>query len=44
MLTPAAYGLAIALNLFVVFIGARFLLQPEAAAAGYGVPAKPVPI
>ncbi|SCE83265.1 protein of unknown function [Micromonospora coriariae] len=41
MLTPAAYGLAIALNLFVVFIGARFLLQPEAAAAGYGVPAKP---
>jgi len=41
MLTPIAYGLAIVLNLFVVFIGARFLLQPEPAAAGYGVPAKP---
>ncbi|MFF5076149.1 DUF4267 domain-containing protein [Actinoplanes sp. NPDC000266] len=33
-----AYGLAIALDLFIVFIGVRFLLQPEAAAAGYGVP------
>ncbi|MFC4590246.1 DUF4267 domain-containing protein [Sphaerisporangium corydalis] len=41
MLTPIAYGLAIALNLLVVFIGARFLLVPVAAAAGYGVPAKP---
>ncbi|GLY87857.1 DUF4267 domain-containing protein [Actinoallomurus iriomotensis] len=40
MLTPLAYGLAIVLNLFVVFIGARFLLVPRAAAAGYGVPAK----
>nr|WP_238341488.1 DUF4267 domain-containing protein [Actinopolymorpha rutila] len=26
--------------MFVVFIGARFLLVPRAAAAGYGVPAK----
>ncbi|MEZ0070894.1 DUF4267 domain-containing protein [Planotetraspora sp. GP83] len=40
MLTPLAYGLAIVLNLFVVFIGLRFLLTPQAAAAGYGVPAK----
>jgi hypothetical protein len=41
MLTFLAYGLAIVLNLLVVFIGARFLLVPRAAAAGYGVPAKP---
>ncbi|MFF0865165.1 DUF4267 domain-containing protein [Nonomuraea sp. NPDC050227] len=40
MLTTLAYGLAIALNLLVVFIGARFLFVPVAAAAGYGVPAK----
>jgi hypothetical protein len=40
MLTAFAYGLAIVLDLFIVFIGARFLLAPEAAAAGYGVPAK----
>ena len=39
MLTYVAYGLAIALNLFVVFIGLRFLFVPHAAAAGYGVPA-----
>lgn len=41
MLTTTAYGLAIVLDLFVVFIGARFLFQPVAAATGYGVPAKP---
>ena len=41
MLTVLAYGLAIAINLFIIFIGARFLLAPEAAAAGYGVPSKP---
>ncbi|MEV0971308.1 DUF4267 domain-containing protein [Microtetraspora glauca] len=40
MLTPIAYGLAIVLTLFVIVIGARFLLAPQAAAAGYGVPAK----
>jgi Domain of unknown function (DUF4267) len=40
MLTAIAYGLAIVLNLFVLFIGVRFLLVPQAAAAGYGVPAK----
>ncbi|GAB1509237.1 DUF4267 domain-containing protein [Actinophytocola sp. KF-1] len=39
MLTYLAYGLAIVLNLFVVYIGLRFLVVPEAAAAGYGVPA-----
>lgn len=41
MLTPAAYGLALLLDLFVLVIGARFLLQPRAAAIGYGVPAEP---
>lgn len=41
MLVPVAYGLAVVLVLFVVFIGARFLGAPQAAAAGYGVPAKP---
>jgi hypothetical protein len=40
MLTTIAYGLAILLDVLVVFIGARFLLVPRAAAAGYGVPAK----
>ncbi|MFB9681892.1 DUF4267 domain-containing protein [Streptosporangium vulgare] len=41
MLTPIAYGLAVLLDLLVAFVGARFLLVPRAAAAGYGVPAKP---
>ncbi|GAB3446251.1 DUF4267 domain-containing protein [Actinophytocola sediminis] len=40
MLTPIAYGLAIALNLMILFIGLRFLFVPWAAASGYGVPAK----
>lgn len=40
MLTPIAYGLAIVLSLFITFIGLRFLLAPQASAAGYGVPAK----
>lgn len=40
MLTPLAYGLAIVLSLFVLFIGVRFLVAPRASAAGYGVPAK----
>jgi hypothetical protein len=38
MLSVLAYGLAIAINLFIIFIGARFLLAPAAAASGYGVP------
>ncbi|MEU4690042.1 DUF4267 domain-containing protein [Actinoplanes sp. NPDC023714] len=41
MITALAYGLAIVLNLFIVFIGARFLLSPAQAAAGYGVPSEP---
>src|SRR5512138_2113349 len=40
MLTAVACCLAVVLDLFVVFIGARFLIQPEAAAAGYGVPSQ----
>ena len=40
MLTTIAYGLAIVLNLFVLLIGVRFLLAPQAAAVGYGVPAR----
>lgn len=40
MLTYAAYGLAIALNLMLLFIGLRFLFVPLPSAAGYGVPAK----
>jgi len=41
MLSAVAYGLAVVLDLFIIFIGARFLLAPTIAAAGYGVPAKP---
>ncbi|MFC4020937.1 DUF4267 domain-containing protein [Micromonospora sp. GCM10011542] len=41
MLSTIAYGLAVVLSLFCVFIGARFLLAPRASAAGYGVPARP---
>jgi hypothetical protein len=41
MLTPIAYGLAIALDLLILLIGGRFLIAPRAAAAGYGVPANP---
>jgi hypothetical protein len=40
VLTTIAYGLAIVLDLFVLFIGVRFLLAPQASAAGYGVPAR----
>jgi hypothetical protein len=41
VLTTTAYSLAVVLDLFVILIGARFLLVPQPAAAGYGVPAKP---
>ena len=41
MLSITAYSLAVVLNLLLVFIGYRFLFAPGAAAAGYGVPAKP---
>lgn len=40
MFTPVAYGLAILLDLMILFIGFRFLLAPRPAAAAYGVPAK----
>lgn len=40
-MTVTAYTLAVVLDLFILFIGARFLLRPRLAAAGYGVPAKP---
>ncbi|MEV6614484.1 DUF4267 domain-containing protein [Streptomyces sp. NPDC051051] len=40
-MTVTAYTLAVVLDLFIVFIGARFLLQPRPSAAGYGVPAEP---
>jgi hypothetical protein len=40
LLTPIAYGLAIALNLMILFIGLNFLFAPWTAAKGYGVPAK----
>lgn len=40
-MTVTAYALAVALDLFIVFIGVRFLLRPRPSAAGYGVPAKP---
>ncbi|MER5756656.1 DUF4267 domain-containing protein [Streptomyces sp. NPDC002088] len=39
-MTATAYTLAVVLDLLVLFIGARFLLQPGPAATGYGVPAK----
>ncbi|BBA98535.1 putative membrane protein [Actinacidiphila reveromycinica] len=40
-MTVTAYTLAVVIDVFVLFIGGRFLLQPQAAAAGYGVPARP---
>ncbi|WP_327089790.1 DUF4267 domain-containing protein [Nonomuraea sp. NBC_01738] len=40
MFTGIAFGLAVILNLFIAFIGWRFLFQPMPAAAGYGVAAK----
>lgn len=38
MLSIVAYVLALILSLFIIWIGVRFLVQPHAAAAGYGVP------
>ena len=40
-MTVTAYTLAVVLNVFCLFLGYRFLFQPAAAAAGYGVPADP---
>ncbi|MFI5844516.1 DUF4267 domain-containing protein [Catenuloplanes sp. NPDC051500] len=41
MLAVLAYGLSAFLDVFIIVIGARFILAPNTAAAGYGVPAKP---
>jgi len=41
MLTATAYALTALIAAGLIFIGARFLLVPRAAAAGYGVPATP---
>jgi hypothetical protein len=38
--TATAYTLAAVLDVFILLVGARFLLQPRPAAAGYGVPAQ----
>ncbi|QKZ18550.1 DUF4267 domain-containing protein [Streptomyces chartreusis] len=40
-MTVTAYTLAVVLNLFCLFLGYRFVLQPASAATGYGVPARP---
>ncbi|WP_406440874.1 DUF4267 domain-containing protein [Streptomyces sp. NBC_00631] len=40
-MTVTAYTLAVLLDLFCLFLGYRFLFQPAAAAAGYGVAADP---
>jgi hypothetical protein len=40
-MTITAYTLAVVLDLFILFIGARFLLRPGPSAVGYGVPADP---
>ncbi|GHH15523.1 DUF4267 domain-containing protein [Streptomyces lanatus] len=40
-MTVTAYTLAVVLNLFCLFLGYQFLLQPASAATGYGVPARP---
>jgi hypothetical protein len=34
-MTVTAYTLAVVLNLFVLFMGARFLLQPRLSAVGH---------
>jgi len=39
--TGLAYGLSALVGVGIVVIGARFLLAPRAAAAGYGIPATP---
>ena len=41
MLTTIASIVSGVIGIAIIFIGARFLLAPQAAAAGYGVPAEP---
>lgn len=40
-MTATAYTLAGLIAAGIIFIGARFLVAPRIAAAGYGVPARP---
>jgi hypothetical protein len=37
-ITGLAYGLSALVGVGIIVIGARFLLAPRAAAAGYGLP------
>ena len=41
--TGLAYGLSALVGAGIIVVGARFLLAPRAAAAGYGLPAAPEP-
>ena len=41
MLTTLAFIVSGIIGVGIIFIGARFLLAPQAAAAGFGVPAEP---
>jgi hypothetical protein len=41
MLTTIAYAISGLIGVAIVLLGARFLLAPQAAAAGYGVPVAP---
>ncbi len=41
MLTIIASVVSGVIGIAIILIGARFLLAPQAAAAGYGVPAEP---
>jgi hypothetical protein len=41
MLTTVASIVSGVIGIAIILIGARFLLAPQAAAAGYGVPAEP---
>jgi hypothetical protein len=43
IITGLAYGLSALVGVGIIVIGARFLLAPRAAAAGYGLPAAPEP-
>ena len=41
--TGLAYALSAVVGMGIVVVGARFLIAPRAAAAGYGLPAVPEP-
>jgi len=43
MVATLAYALAALLALGIIFIGARFLVAPRVAAAGFGIPSDPAP-